>query len=63
MYPEYKSNLLAIKNREYTTKITGKHVGKWILSGLLGLDLTEEVCYAVANHWTKPVPVGTGIES
>jgi hypothetical protein len=44
MYPEYISNFLAIKNREYTTKITDRNVGKWVLLGPLGLDLTSEAC-------------------
>ena len=44
MYPEYRSNFLAIKNMEYTTKITGRIVRKWILLGPLGLDLAAEAC-------------------
>ena len=44
MYLEYRSNLLAIKNRECITKITDGNVGKWILSGPFDLDLTAEAC-------------------
>jgi hypothetical protein len=44
LYPEYRSNFLAIKNMEYTTKITGRNVRKWILLGPLGFDLAAEAC-------------------
>jgi hypothetical protein len=44
MYPEYRSNFLAMKNMKYTIKITGRNVGKWILLGPLGLDLAAEAC-------------------
>ena len=44
MYPECRSNFLAIKNMEYTTKITGRNVGERILLDPLGLDLSAEAC-------------------